>query len=353
MKKVYVLSAVRTAIGNFGGALAACGPKYLGTCCAAEAIARAKVDKQQVDELVLGSVLGAGHGMNLSRQIAQALGLSDRASCFSINMVCGSGLQSICLAALQIQAGRSQCILAGGVESMSQAAYVSMDSRFGARMGSVELKDVMIADGLTDAMLGCHMGITAENIADDFGISREAQDAFALRSQQKARAAIDSGHYVNEIVPVPLMKRGVPTGEFSIDEYPRETSLEKLGALKPAFKKDGSVTAGNASGINDGAAFLMLASEDFVTTHGLKPMACLREWETAGVPPRVMGTGPIEAVKKLQVRSKVELADLDLIESNEAFAAQAIAVDQALGWDTGKVNIGGGAIALGHPIGAS
>lgn len=353
--KVYIASAARTAIGGFGGSLVDTGPAELGAVAAKAALERAKfTDKPALDEVIVGNVLGAGHGMNIARQVCLRAGISISTPAYTVNKVCGSGLKAVNLAASEISSGNCDCVLAGGVESMSQAAFVSLSARWGARMGHAELKDLMIQDGLSDVFNACHMGVTAENIAEQFKISRADQDAFAASSQAKAQEAISKGYLKAEITAVPLFKRGKQIGTFEVDEHPRAgVSVEALAALKPAFKKDGSVTAGNSSGINDGAAFLILASESALRARALTPIAEVVGWASAGVEPAIMGTGPIEAVKKLLAKTKTKISDIDLIEANEAFAVQALAVNRALELNPDLVNVCGGAIALGHPIGAS
>lgn len=357
MKPTLICSAARTAIGGFGGSLLEVGPSDLGGVVVREALSRAGLGDGQgaaIDEVIIGNVLGAGHGMNVARQVCFKGGLSVGTPAYTVNKVCGSGLKAITLGATEISSGAAECIVAGGVESMSQTAFASLTSRWGARLGHTGLMDLILSDGLTDVFHACHMGITAENLAEKFGISREAQDEFAAASQAKAQAAIEQGCFRSEIVAVPLFKKGKEVGKFEIDEHPRKgTTSQSLGALKPAFKKDGTVTAGNASGINDGAAAVVLASEDFAAKHKLKPIAEIMAWASGAVEPAVMGIGPVEAVKKLVKRAAIKLDDVDLIEANEAFAAQAIAVNKLLEWDVAKVNVCGGAIALGHPIGAS
>lgn len=357
MRSVFIVSACRSAIGKFGGALAEVSPAELGTCVVKDALSKASADKglnNSVEELILGNVLGAGHGMNLARQCAIKAGLSVNTTAFSVNKVCGSGLKAIALGAQSIRDGSAEVILAGGLESMSQAGYVSLGSRWGGRLGHLELKDLLLQDGLTDAFHACHMGITAENLVERFKISRQEQDQFSLQSQKKAIAAIKSGKFKDEITPIPLLKRGKEMGRFEVDEYPREdTTIESLSKLTPAFKKDGTVTAGNASGINDGAAALVLMSESALKRFGAKPLAEIVGFASAGVEPEVMGIGPVTAVKRALELTSTNIASLDLIEANEAFAAQSIAVNRSLEWDTDRINVNGGAIALGHPIGAS
>jgi len=358
--KVYIVSGSRTPIGSFGGSLAGTSPVELGTAAATEALRRAGFSGASlstspgVDEVILGNVLGAGHGMNIARQVAIKSGLPDTTGAYTVNKVCGSGLKAVALAYSEILHGNAHVMLAGGTESMSQAAYVSMGTRFGVRMGSSELKDLMLTDGLTDAFSGTHMGITAENIAERYQISRQEQDAFAADSQRKAAAAQKEGRFAEEIIPVLLMKRGKPVGSCSADEYLRpDTTLETLAKLSPAFKKEGSVTAGNSSGINDGAAMLVLMSEKAVHERKVTPLAEVVGIASSGVAPDVMGLGPVAATKKLLAATKLSVSQFDVIEANEAFAVQALAVQRDLELPADKVNQNGGAIALGHPIGAS
>lgn len=357
MKRTLICSAVRTAIGGFGGSLLDASPSDLGAVVTREALRQAGFGDGQtaaVDEVIMGNVLGAGHGMNVARQICLKSGLPVATPAYAVNKVCGSGLKAITLGATEIISGGAECIVAGGVESMSQAAFASLTSRWGARLGHTGMMDLILNDGLTDVFHGCHMGITAENLAEKYSISREAQDEFAASSQTKAQAALEQGYFKSEIVPVPLFKKGKEVGKFEVDEHPRKgTTVQTLGALRPAFKKDGTVTAGNASGINDGAAAVVLASEEFASKHNLKPVAEIVGWASGAVEPAVMGIGPVEAVKKLLRKTSTNLSSVDLVEANEAFAAQALAVNKLLEWDAAKVNICGGAIALGHPIGAS
>ncbi len=352
---VFLVSAARTAIGGFGGSLIDTAPAELGAIAFKEALRRARVPEgATLDEVILGNVLAAGQGMNLARQVCLKSGLAIGTPAYTVNKVCGSGLKAIALAAAEISCGNAQCIAAGGVESMSQAGYVSLGARWGSRLGHGELRDLILQDGLTDVFNSCHMGITAENLAERYGISREAQDEFAYGSQLKAQAALASGAFSDEVVAVPLMKRGKVTGTFQIDEHPRkDCTLESLKSLRPAFKKDGTVTAGNASGINDGAAAVVLASKTQADAWGVSPLAEILGWASAAVEPEVMGIGPVGAVKKVLAKTGVSIEQVDLIEANEAFAAQALAVNKLLEWDVRKVNVCGGAIALGHPIGAS
>ncbi|MEW6129706.1 MAG: acetyl-CoA C-acetyltransferase [Acidobacteriota bacterium] len=355
MSKAVILGAARTAIGGFGGSLKDVPVTELGRLVINAAIERAGIERGQVQEVILGNVLQAGNGMNSARQAALAAGLSATVPAFAVNKVCGSGLKAVALAAQAINAGDADLIVAGGMESMSRAPYLLANARWGYRMGNGELIDYMVAEGLTCAMEHCHMGITAENIVEQFGVSREAQDAFSAESQQRALAAIGDGKFKDEIVPVMLaQKKGDPVA-FQTDERPRAaTTAESLAKLKPAFKRDGgSVTAGNASGINDGAAALVVASDRQAAQSGVAPIARIVAYASAGVEPRIMGMGPVPAIRRALEKANLNLSDIDLFELNEAFAAQSLAVVSELGLDSAKVNVNGGAIALGHPIGAS
>ncbi|MBH5329709.1 acetyl-CoA C-acetyltransferase [Eikenella sp. S3360] len=354
MENVVIVSAARTAIGSFNGSLADVPAVDLGATVIREVLRRANVDAGQVDEVIMGNVLQAGLGQNPARQAALKADIGETTESFTISKVCGSGLKSVALAAQAIVAGDAEIVVAGGMENMSQAPYV-LDGRVrrGVKMGNLALRDTMLEDGLTCAMNRYPMGITAENVAERYGLSREEQDAFALRSQTLAAQAIQSGAFEKEIVPVTIPTR---KGDivFAQDEHPKATSAESLAKLKTAFKKEGgTVTAGNASGINDGAAALLLMSEGKAKELGLTPLARIRGYASAGVDPKVMGLGPIPAVKKALKKAGLDLAEIDLIEANEAFAAQALGVSKELGLDMNKVNLNGGAIALGHPIGAS
>ncbi|MDZ4784714.1 MAG: acetyl-CoA C-acyltransferase, partial [bacterium] len=356
-EKIFLVAGKRTAIGKFGGTLLDISPAELGKITARATIASSGDEVligARVNEVIIGNVLGAGHGMNIARQICLGAGLPITTPAYLLNKVCGSGLKAVVLACQGILCGDSELVLAGGVESMSQTVFVSKTARWGAKLGNVEMQDLILQDGLTDVFNSCHMGITAENLATKYNISRKDQDAFALESQKRALLAISSGFFKEEICPVPLMKRGKQVGEFLTDEHPRaDTTIETLSSLKPAFKPDGSVTAGNASGINDGAATVLLASEGCVKNLGLKPMAEIIGWASSGVEPEIMGIGPVSAVQKLCNKTGVAISQVDLFEANEAFASQALAVSRSLELDPLKVNISGGAIALGHPIGAS
>jgi acetyl-CoA C-acetyltransferase len=352
MEDIVIVSAMRTAVGSFNGAFAAVPAHVLGTTAVQAAITKAGIEAADVDEVILGQILTAGEGQNPARQAARAAGVPDKATAFGINQVCGSGLRAVALGAQQIRTGESNIVVAGGMESMStsqHAAYL----RAGTKMGGVEFIDTMLKDGLWDAFHGYHMGTTAENVATKYQITREQQDAFALASQQKASAAQKSGRFKDEITPVTIKGRKGDT-VVSDDEYIRhDASADTMAKLRPAFSKDGTVTAGNASGINDGAAALVLMTASEAARRGLKPLARIAAFATAGVDPAIMGTGPIPATRKALGRAEWKADDLDLAEANEAFAAQAIAVNKDLGWDTAKVNVNGGAIAIGHPIGAS
>ncbi|MBJ9641337.1 acetyl-CoA C-acetyltransferase [Citrobacter sp. FDAARGOS_156] len=354
MKNCVIVSAARTAIGSFNGALATTSAIELGSTVIKAAIERAHLDPQQVEEVIMGNVLQAGLGQNPARQALLRSGLSDTVCGFTVNKVCGSGLKSVALAAQAIKAGQAQAIVAGGMENMSLAPYLlDAKARWGYRLGDGQLADVILRDGLICAEHGYHMGITAENVAKEYGISREMQDELALLSQQKAIAAIESGAFQAEIVPVSVQSRK-KTLIFERDEFPKADSrAEGLAALRPAFDKAGTVTAGNASGINDGAAALVVMEESAALAAGLKPLARIKAWASGGVAPAMMGMGPVPATQKALQRSGLQLSDIDLIEANEAFAAQFLAVGKTLGFDAQKVNVNGGAIALGHPIGAS
>ena len=349
-----ILSACRTPIGNFGGSLKDLTAANLGTLVIREAVARSRVNASEMDEVILGCVLQAAAGMNVARQAAIFAGLDVRVPAETVNRVCGSGLQAVAHAVEGIHMGYSHVIVAGGTESMSNAAYALKGARWGYRMGPAETLDTMILDGLTDAMHLCHMGLTAEEVATRFKVSRDDQDRFSAESQRRAIEAITKGAFKDEIVPVPIpQKKGEPLA-FDTDEYPRsETTDEKLAALRPAFKKDGSVTAGNASGINDGAAAVVVASSARAAELGQTGVARVLSHAVTGVEPMIMGMGPVSAVRKAVERAGLELTAIDLFELNEAFAAQSIAVVRELGIDAAKVNVNGGAIALGHPIGAS
>ena len=352
MDDVVIVSAARTPVGSFNGAFGTVAAHELGTAAISAAIARAGIEAADVDEVILGQVLAAGEGQNPARKAAHNAGIPDEKTAFGINQVCGSGLRAVALAAQQIRTGESAVVAAGGMESMSQSQHAAY-LRSGTKMGGLEFIDTMLKDGLWDTFHGYHMGITAENVARAYQITRDEQDAFALASQQKASAAQKAGTFAGEIAPVTVKGRKGDT-IVEHDEYIRhDSSAETMAKLRPAFTKDGTVTAGNASGINDGGAALILMSGAEAAKRGLTPLARIASFATAGVDPALMGTGPIPASRKALARAGWKVDDLDLIEANEAFAAQALAVNKELGWDTSKVNVNGGAIAIGHPIGAS
>lgn len=354
MRAVYILGACRTAIGSFGGCLSSISAVKLAQTVIKEVLERTGVSPGSVDEVIMGNVLQAGLGQNTARQAAIAAGILVEVTAMTINKVCGSGLKAVTLAAQIIKAQDAQCIVAGGMESMSQAPYILRDHRWGAKMGNQELIDEMVFDGLWDIFNGYHMGITAENIAEKYGISRQQQDEFAYNSQMKASRAQTEGRFKDEIVSVAVPQRKGEPVICDRDEFIRpDTTLEKLAGLKPAFKKDGTVTVGNASGINDGAVAVVVASEDFIKSNKLKPVAKIVSYGSKGVPPDIMGIGPIESVKEALRKADFGINNIGLIEANEAFAAQSIAVAKGLNFDMEKVNVNGGAIALGHPIGAS
>ncbi|NQP65306.1 acetyl-CoA C-acetyltransferase [Streptococcus suis] len=352
MNKVGIVSAYRSAIGSFGGSLKDIEIADLGAQVLKQALEKKNIPAESIDEVIFGNVLSAGQGQNIARQIAVKAGLPQETSAYSVNKVCGSGLKSVLLAAQSIMLGDNDVVVAGGIEIMSQAPYLSKHSRFGAKFGHLELEDSMLTDGLTDAFEGYHMGITAENVAERYQVTREEQDAFAFASQEKAAQAIAQGTFVDEIVPISLQTR---KGEviFDTDEYPRLTPLDKLATLCPSFKKDGTVTAANASGINDGCAVLVLMSEEKAKELNVQPLAFIEAYATSGLDPAYMGLGPIPASQKALQKLGKTVDDIDLFEINEAFAAQSIPVVKELGIPADKVNVNGGAIALGHPIGAS
>lgn len=354
MREVVIVSAVRTPIGTFGGSFKDVSAVSLGTIVAKEAMKRANIKPDMVDEVIFGNVLQAGLGQNVARQISIYSGIPVEVPSYTVNKVCGSGLKSVTLAAQSIMVGEGDIILAGGTENMSQAPYLLKKARWGQRMGDGVLEDYMIKDGLWDIFNDYHMGITAENLAEKYNLTREEQDKFALRSQQRAEEAIKSGRFKDEIVPVEVPQRKGDPLVVDTDEHPRfGSTIEGLAKLRPAFKKGGTVTAGNASGINDGAAALVLMAKEKAEELGLKPLATIKAYASAGVDPSIMGTGPIPATKKALEKARLTVEDLDLIEGNEAFAAQSLAVSKELKFDDEKLNVNGGAIALGHPIGAS
>ena len=354
MGEIVIASACRTAIGTFGGTLKDVPAAELGAIVVKEAVKRAGIKPEMVDEVIFGNVLQAGLGQNIARQVTLKAGLPIETTAMTINIVCGSGLKSVALADNQILAGESEIVVCGGTENMSAAPYAIPSARWGARMNNSKMIDVMVNDGLWDAFNQYHMGITAENVAEKYGITREMQDEFAVASQSKAEAAIKAGKFKDEIVPVVIHGKKGDT-VFDTDEHPKfGTTLEKVAKLKPAFKRDGgTVTAANASGINDSAAALVVMSKEKADELGIKPLATIVSYATGGVDPSIMGVGPVPAVTKAMARANMTVDDFDLIEANEAFAAQSLAVAQDLKFDMSKVNVNGGAIALGHPIGAS
>ncbi len=353
-ENVVIVAAGRTAIGTFGGTLATIPAAALGAKVISALLSKTGIKPEDIEEVILGQVLTAGVGMNPARQAALGAGLPHSVPCMTINKVCGSGLKAVALAAQAIRAGDAELVVAGGQENMSLTPHVLPGSRTGQKMGEWKLVDTMINDGLWDVFNDYHMGMTAENIVKKYTISREEQDAFAALSQQKAEAAQKAGHFKKEIIPIEIpQKKGSPI-IFDTDEFPRHgTTAEALGKLKPAFDREGSVTAGNASGINDGAAGVIVATESKAKALGLSPLARIVAYGTAGVDPAIMGTGPTPATQRCLRKAGWKVQDLDLIEANEAFAAQAISVNRDIGWDPAKLNVNGGAIALGHPIGAS
>ena len=353
MNEVVIVGAARTPVGTFGGAFAEVPAPKLGAVAIAEALKRAGVKPDQVDEVLMGNVLSAGLGMNPARQASLAAGIPDSTPATSVNKVCGSGLKTVALAAGAIMLGDAEIVVAGGMEGMSSTPYLLSKARYGYRMGHGELTDHMIRDGLWCVLTDCHMGNTAENVALEREISRADQDAFAAESQRRAGRAWETGVFAEEVVPVEVAQRK-STVIVDKDEHPRpDTTEEKLAALRPAFAPDGTVTAGNASGINDGGAAVVVTSLKKAEELGVKPLASIRAYASAGVAPRVMGLGPIPATRKVLAKAGLSLDEIDLIEANEAFAAQSLAVGRELGWDWERVNVNGGAIALGHPIGAS
>ncbi len=354
MNKVAIVSAKRTAVGKFGGSLKDINPGELGSVVLKDILTQPGIGKDEVDEVILGNVLSAGHGQNVARQAAIKAGIPNEVPSFCVNKVCGSGLKSVILGAQAIMLGDADVVITGGMESMSMAPYALKKTRWGTKMGNDEIVDLMMYDGIWDIFNDYHMGNTAENIAEKFGITREEQDELSEKSQNKAETAIKAGKFKDEIVPVDIPQRKGDPIIFDTDEFPRfGTTKDILAKLRPAFKKDGTVTAGNASGINDGAACILLMSEEKVKEKGLEPIATIKSYGFSGVAPELMGTGPIRASQIALERANLSVDDLDLIEANEAFAAQAIAVNRKLGLDLDRVNVNGGAIALGHPIGAS
>ena len=354
MKDVVIVGAARTAIGSYGGSLKGVSARELGKIVIKEAIKRAGIQPEQVEEVIMGDVLQGGLGQNVARQMTLDAGIPKEIPAMTINKVCGSGLRAVELAAQIIKAGDADIIVAGGAENMSATAYAMPAARWGQRMGNTNMVDMMVNDGLWDAFNGYHMGITAENVAEKWGLTREELDEFALASQQKAEAAIKAGRFKDEIVPVEIPQRKGDPIVFDTDEYVKMgATIEKMAKLKPAFKKDGVVTAANASGINDSGAAVVVMSADKAEELGLKPLVKIVSYASAGVDPSIMGVGPVPASQKALEKADMTIADMDLYEANEAFAAQSLAVGKELGFDTEKLNVNGGAIALGHPIGAS
>ena len=354
MGEIVIASACRTAIGTFGGTLKDVPAAELGAIVVKEAVKRAGIKPEMVDEVIFGNVLQAGLGQNIARQVTLKAGLPIETTAMTINIVCGSGLKSVALAANQILAGESEIVVCGGTENMSAAPYAIPSARWGARMNNSKMIDVMVNDGLWDAFNQYHMGITAENVAEQWGITREELDEFSVVSQNRAEEAIKAGKFKDEIVPVEIPQRKGDPIIFDTDEFPKfGTTMEKVAKLKPAFKKDGIVTAANASGINDAGAAVVVMSREKAEELGIKPMCTIKSYASAGVDPSIMGVGPVPASEKALKKAGLTMADIDLVEANEAFAAQSLAVRKDLGLDPEKTNVNGGAIALGHPIGAS
>ncbi|MFB5663107.1 acetyl-CoA C-acetyltransferase [Alteribacillus sp. HJP-4] len=354
MREAVIVSAVRTPIGSFGGTLSGKSAVDLGVTAAKAAVERAGISPSDIEDVIVGNILSAGSGQNVARQIAIYSGLPESTPAMTVNKLCGSGLRTISMAAQFIALGDADVILAGGTESMSNAPYVLPKARWGQRMGDGSIIDTMMSDGLMDSFHNIHMGITAENIAEQWNFSREEQDAFALQSQQRAQAAISAGRFKEEIVPVEVPQRKEEPLLIDTDEFPKTgLTSEKLGKLKPAFKKNGTVTAGNASGINDGSAMVVVMSREKAEKLGVEPLAAIRSYGNAALDPKIMGYGPVPASKQALERARLSISDIDLIEANEAFAAQSLAVVKDLELESDKVNVNGGAIALGHPIGAS
>lgn len=351
--EVVIAGAVRTPVGTFGGSFVDTPATTLGAVAIAEALKRANVAPDQVDEVIMGNVLSAGLGMNPTRQAALAAGIPETVPCMTVNKVCGSGLKTVALATQAVLLGDADVVVAGGMENMSGSPFLLPKGRYGYKMGNGEIIDHMISDGLWCALADCHMGVTAENVAGDYEISRADQDAFSAGSQQKTAQAWEAGRFADEIVPVEVKKRKETVAVDKDEHFRADTTAEVLGKLRPAFQPDGSVTAGNASGINDGGAAVVVMSRKKAEELGAAAMATVTSYASAGVAPRVMGVGPVPATRKALDRSGLSIGDIDLIEANEAFAAQSLAVGRELGWDWERVNVNGGAIAIGHPIGAS
>lgn len=354
MREAVIVSAVRTPIGSFGGSLKNVPARELGAICIKEALDRAGVDPALVDEVVMGNVLQAGLGQNVARQMSIDAGIPKEVPAFTLNKVCGSGLRAISLAAQMIKAEDADIVVAGGAENMSMSGFVVPTARWGQRMGDAKMIDVMLKDGLTDAFNDIHMGITAENVAEKYGLTREDLDDFAAKSQQKAEAAVKSGRFKEEIVPVSIKQRKGDPVIFDTDEYPKPgVTTESISKLRPAFKKDGIVTAANSSGLNDCGSAVVVMSREKAEELGIEPLCTIKSYASAGVEPKIMGIGPIPASQKAMDKAGITVDDLDLIEANEAFAAQSVAVAREMGFAEDKINVNGGAIALGHPIGAS
>ena len=354
MRDVVIVSAVRTPVGSFSGALGQTPATELGAIVIKEAMKRAGITPEQVDEVIMGNVLQGGQGQNPARQASMKAGIPQEVPSWTVNKLCGSGIKSIVCAAQAIMVGDADIVIAGGMESMTMAPYILPKARAGYRMGNDTIVDSMILDGLTDAFSNIHMGVTAENIAEQFDISREEQDTYAVKSQNRAEAAIKAGAFNEEIVPVSIPQRKGDPVVVSQDEFPRfGATYEALAKLRPAFKKDGTVTAGNASGINDGAGAVVVMAKEKAEELGLTPLATIKSWASAGVDPKIMGTGPIPASRKALEKAGLKIEDIDLVEANEAFASQTLRVAKELQLDMEKTNVNGGAIALGHPVGAS
>jgi acetyl-CoA C-acetyltransferase len=354
MKEIFIVDGVRTAIGSFGGGLADQSQVELGRAAVKALLERSKAPAAEIDEVLMGCIYQAGAGQGVARQIAVGAGIPVEKTAVTVNMLCGSGLRTVAMAAQQIKCGDAEMVIAGGAESMTNAPYLLKKARAGYKMGHGELTDSMIGDGLWDVFNNYHMGMTAENLAAKYGLSREEQDKFAAESQNKAEQALRENRFAAEIAPVLIPQRKGDPVAFARDEYPKAgVTPESLAKLRPAFKKDGTVTAGNASGLNDGAAAVLVASGEAVKKHGLRPLAKIISYAWAGVEPSIMGIGPADAVRRALAKAGWELGEVDLIEANEAFAAQALAVAKELGWNKDIVNVNGGAIALGHPVGAS
>jgi len=354
MREVVIVSALRTPIGTFGGSLKDVSAVELGTAAVKGVLNKINLSPELVEEVILGNVLQAGLGQNVARQVAVHSGIPVGATSYTINKVCGSGLKAVQLAATAIRAGEADIIVAGGTENMSQAPYIDNSSRWGSKLGNVQSFDSIIKDGLTDAFDDYHMGITAENLAEKYELTREHQDEFAASSQQKAQAAIENNRFKDEIIPINIPQRRGEDVVVDTDEHPKfNTTADKLAKLRAAFKKEGTVTAGNASGINDGAAAVVVMSKEKADELGLKPLATIKSYANAGLNPEIMGCGPVPATIKALEKAGLQMEDLDLVEANEAFASQALSVMKELKLDSNKVNVNGGAIALGHPIGAS